>query len=237
MLIQLPDDRIAFPAPNAALKEPNGLLAIGGDLSPARLIAAYQSGIFPWFGPDDPILWWSPDPRAVFSLDAIHVSRSMRKFIRRTPLHCTLNQAFDAVISQCAAVREEHEGTWISPPMMLAYSELHRLGYAHSIEVWQGDMLVGGMYGVGLGQLFCGESMFQVADNASKLALIVFADYFREHGGKLIDCQVGNSHLFSLGAKPMSRELFLHKLNILQQHRLPENFWEPKSLPVTRERL
>lgn len=230
MLVQLPPDKIVFPSPAGALTEPNGLLAIGGDLSPARLVCAYQQGIFPWFGADDPILWWSPDPRAVFTTDDIHVSQSMRKFMRKTQLRCTLNQAFDRVIQACAEIREDAEGTWISKEMQSAYIQLHQLGYAHSVEVWQDDQLVGGLYGITMGHVFCGESMFQTASNASKLALLRFNQYFRDAGGKLIDCQVGNAHLFSLGAKPMTRDMFLHKLNIYQQYRLPTDFWTPKSL-------
>lgn len=230
MLVQLPQDKIVFPAPNAALTEPNGLLAIGGDLSPARLICAYQQGIFPWFGPDDPILWWSPDPRAVFDINAIHVSRSMRRFVRKTELTCSINKDFSAVIHSCAKVREDHEGTWISPAMQQAYERLHDMGYAHSVEVWNGNQLVGGLYGVAMGAMFCGESMFQLQSNASKLALIEFSRHFAAAGGKMIDCQVGNAHLFSLGAKPLPRDLFLHKLNILQQYPLQQEFWQPRKL-------
>ncbi|SMQ65912.1 leucyl/phenylalanyl-tRNA--protein transferase [Pseudidiomarina planktonica] len=230
MLVQLPQDKIVFPAPSAALTEPNGLLAIGGDLSPARLISAYQHGIFPWFGPDDPILWWSPDPRAVFDVDAIHISRSMRRFLRKTELTCSINKNFAAVIQKCAQVREHNEGTWISPAMQHAYQSLHELGYAHSVEVWHEQQLVGGLYGVAMGAMFCGESMFQLHDNASKLALIEFSRHFAAAGGKVIDCQVGNAHLFSLGAKPLPRDLFLHKLNILQQHSLQHEFWQPRNL-------
>jgi len=230
VLVQLPPDKIVFPSPAGALTEPNGLLAIGGDLSPARLVCAYQQGIFPWFGPDDPILWWSPDPRAVFTTDDLHISQSMRKFLRKTTLGCTLNQAFEQVIHACADIRKDAEGTWISAEMKAAYIQLHELGYAHSVEVWDGETLVGGLYGISMGYVFCGESMFQTASNASKLALFRFNDYFRAAGGALIDCQVGNSHLFSLGAKPMTRDMFLHKLNIYQQYRLPADFWTPKPL-------
>lgn len=157
-LVQLSRHSIAFPSPEGALREPNGLLALGGDLSPARLLMAYQRGIFPWFSPGDPILWWSPDPRAVLWPESLHISRSMKRFHKRSPYRVTMNYAFGQVIEGCASDREE--GTWITRGVVEAYHRLHELGHAHSIEVWREDELVGGMYGVAQGTLFCGESMF-----------------------------------------------------------------------------
>jgi len=171
-LVQLSRQSIAFPSPEGALREPNGLLALGGDLSPSRLLMAYQHGIFPWFSPGDPILWWSPDPRAVLWPGQFHLSRSMKRFHQRSPYRVTLNHAFGQVIEGCANNRDE--GTWITSSIVKAYHQLHELGHAHSIEVWQGETLVGGMYGVAQGALFCGESMFSRAENASKTALLIF---------------------------------------------------------------
>ncbi|HBD81356.1 MAG TPA: leucyl/phenylalanyl-tRNA--protein transferase, partial [Leclercia adecarboxylata] len=175
-LVQLSRHSLAFPSPEGALREPNGLLALGGDLSPSRLLMAYQRGIFPWFSPGDPILWWSPDPRAILWPERFHLSRSMKRFHAHSPYRVTLNHAFGQVIEGCASDRAE--GTWVTPEVIHAYHRLHELGYAHSIEVWQGDDLVGGMYGVAQGTLFCGESMFSRAVNASKTALLVFCDRF-----------------------------------------------------------
>jgi len=233
VLVQLAHDNLSFPAPASALVEPNGLLALGGDLSPQRLLQAYQQGIFPWFGADDPILWWSPNPRAVFYPERLHISRSMRKVLRKSNLRITLNHDFNQVIASCARERADQAGTWISPAMIDAYQQLHRLGHAHSIEVWEQETLVGGLYGVAMGRVFCGESMFQTRANASKIALFVFADYFREHGGKLIDCQVGNAHLFSLGAQPIARAVFLHQLQLHQHASLGTTFWYPQRLHNT----
>lgn len=227
-LVQLSRHSIAFPSPEGALREPNGLLALGGDLSPARLLMAYQRGIFPWFSPGDPILWWSPDPRAVLWPGTFHISRSMKRFHRRSPYRVTLNYAFGQVIEGCA--QDRHEGTWITSGIMQAYHRLHELGHAHSVEVWRNDELVGGMYGVSLGALFCGESMFSRAENASKTALLVFSETFKQSGGKLIDCQVLNSHTASLGAVEIARRDYLDRLDILRMHRLPEQFWVPRAL-------
>lgn len=227
-LVQLSRHSIAFPSPEAALREPNGLLALGGDLSPARLLMAYQRGIFPWFSPGDPILWWSPDPRAVLWPNAFHLSRSMKRFHKSSPYRVTINHAFDLVITACA--QERTEGTWITSDIVLAYHRLHELGHAHSIEVWDGDELVGGMYGVSQGALFCGESMFSRRENASKTALLVFCDEFARHGGKLIDCQVLNNHTASLGALEIPRRDYLLQLAELRLVRMPAHFWVPRTL-------
>lgn len=227
-LVQLSRHSIAFPSPEAALREPNGLLALGGDLSPARLMMAYQQGIFPWFSPGDPILWWSPDPRAVLWPEQFHLSRSMKRFHKASPYRITLNHAFDRVIRSCADDRDE--GTWITESIILAYQQLHELGYAHSIEVWRGDELVGGMYGVAQGALFCGESMFSRAENASKTALLVFCQAFVSSGGRLLDCQVLNNHTASLGAVEIPRKTYLEHLSELRTLPLAECFWVPRVL-------
>lgn len=227
-LVQLSRHNIAFPPPEGALREPNGLLALGGDLSPARLLMAYQRGIFPWFSPGDPILWWSPDPRAILEPSQFHLSRSMKRFHAKSPYRVTLNYAFGQVIEGCAADRDE--GTWITHDIINAYLRLHELGYAHSIEVWDNDTLVGGMYGVAQGTLFCGESMFSRAINASKTALLVFCQEFSLCGGQLMDCQVLNEHTASLGAVEITRRHYLDQLDKLRLQKLPQNFWVPKTL-------
>ncbi len=204
-----PDDCSHFPEPHRALSEPNGLLAIGGDLSPARLIQAYRRGIFPWFGPGDPILWWSPDPRAVLFPAQLHVSRSLRKRLRHSGLTTTLDRAFRAVIEQCAAPREPQSGTWLVPEMITAYCRLHDLGLAHSVEVWQGEVLVGGLYGVALGRVFFGESMFSRVDDGSKIALARLCEHLLDRDFALIDCQMMTRHLHSLGAVFLKRADFL----------------------------
>jgi len=227
-LVQLSRHNIAFPPPEGALREPNGLLALGGDLSPARLLMAYQRGIFPWFSPGDPILWWSPDPRAILEPLQFHLSRSMKRFHAKSPYRVTLNYAFGQVIEGCAADRDE--GTWITHDIINAYLRLHELGYAHSIEVWDNDTLVGGMYGVAQGTLFCGESMFSRAINASKTALLVFCQDFSLGGGQLMDCQVLNEHTASLGAVEITRRHYLDQLDKLRLQKLPQNFWVPRTL-------
>ena len=200
-----------FPDPRSALPEPNGLLAFGGDLSPGRLLAAYGQGIFPWFGEDEPILWWSPDPRCVFRTEVLRINRSLRRQLRGKPWRVSADRAFEAVIRACAAPREGHAGTWILPGMIEAYTQLHRLGHAHSVEVWDGARLVGGIYGVAVGQLFCGESMFSAESGGSKLALVALAGLLRQWGWPLIDAQVANAHTLNLGAEEISREGFLRE--------------------------
>lgn len=227
-LMQLDRQSVAFPSPENALREPNGLLAIGGDLRPERLLAAYQRGIFPWFTPGDMILWWSPDPRAVLYPGELHVSRSMQKFLRRNPFQVTLNRAFADVIAGCAQQRSE--GTWIGEDVQQAYIRLHRLGHAHSAEVWLDGELVGGLYGVAQGTLFCGESMFSRVTNASKTALVLFTRHFVGHGGKMIDCQILNEHTASLGAREITRRDYLHHLLDCQQQRVSPLCWQPKML-------
>lgn len=218
----------AFPSPEQALKEPNGLLAIGGSLSIARLLSAYHQGIFPWFSPGDPLLWWSPDPRAVLWPEEFHLSRSMRRFRRNSPYQVTLNQAFDRVIVSCAD--RPDDGTWITPSIIEAYCRLHHSGYAHSVEVWYNGELVGGLYGVAVGAVFCGESMFSRRENGSKIALYAFCQHFHSHGGKLIDCQILNDHTASLGARNIPRADYLTFLSALQEETLPANCWKEQQL-------
>jgi leucyl/phenylalanyl-tRNA--protein transferase len=201
-----------FPDPCTARHEPNGLLAFGGDLSPARLLAAYGQGIFPWYGEGEPILWWSPDPRCVFRTEALHVNRSLRRQLRGKSWRVSVDGAFEEVVRACAAPREGHDGTWIVPEMVDAYTALHRLGHAHSVEVWDDTRLVGGIYGVAVGQLFCGESMFSAESGGSKLALMSLAALLRQWGWPLIDAQVANAHTLGLGAEEISRKNYLHAI-------------------------
>ncbi len=205
----------AFPPPGEALTEPNGLLAMGGDLSPQRLLAAYVRGIFPWYEPGQPILWWSPDPRAVLWPDNLHVSRRLQRTRRRSDLSLTCDQAFTTVVRRCAEPRRYAEGTWITGEMSDAYSALHELGWAHSFEAWREDELVGGLYGVAIGRVFFGESMFSRVTDASKIALITAVEYLRTRDFALLDCQIWSSHLRSLGATTLPRAEFLQQLDDL----------------------
>jgi leucyl/phenylalanyl-tRNA---protein transferase len=202
---------LTFPPPHLAIAE--GLLAVGGDLSVERLVLAYSQGIFPWYAEEDPILWWSPDPRLVLYPAELHVSRSLRKVLRQQTFVVTLDQAFSRVIRACAGNRgPDHPGTWIVPEMMAAYEALHAAGLAHSVEAWQGDMLAGGLYGVSLGGVFFGESMFTRVSNASKVALVRLVAGLRRAGFRLIDCQVTTAHLMRLGAREISRTRFMNEL-------------------------
>lgn len=201
--------------PPVALAEPNGLLAVGGDLSPRRLLLAYGSGIFPWYSRGEPILWWSPDPRMVLKPAWLHLSRSLRKGLRRADFRLTMDHAFDEVMAACGvADRPGQEGTWITPAMRRAYGELHRLGYAHSVEAWQGEALVGGLYGVALGGCFYGESMFHHVSDASKAAFVHLMEWLPERGFTLVDCQMNTHHLARFGAREVSREAFLADLAV-----------------------
>lgn len=214
----------AFPDPAGALAEPNGLLAFGGDLSPQRLVAAYARGIFPWYSEGDPLLWWSPDPRCVFATDDIHVSHSLARFLRHCRWTWGMDRAFERVMRECAAPRTGQHGTWITPDMLVAYTNLHLLGYAHSLEVWEGDELVGGIYGVAVGRLFCAESMFSRRVNASKVALLTLARVLRERDMPWIDAQVPNPHLLSLGARLLPRASFLAELAKLAAQPAPRDW-------------
>jgi leucyl/phenylalanyl-tRNA--protein transferase len=202
-----------FPSVNEALRDPDGLLAIGGDLSEERLLDAYKKGIFPWFNLGQPIMWWSPDPRCILVPDEIKISRSLAKIFRQNKFSITYDTVFTKVIDKCAAARKGINDTWITEKMKLAYFNLFKLGYAHSVECWLDDKLVGGLYGIAIGKVFFGESMFSCESNASKIALIHLAQQLYKMNFKLIDCQVHSAHLQTLGAKPMQRELFVQILS------------------------
>lgn len=221
------DDELIFPDPRDALDDPNGLLAVGGDLSAERLLLAYQQGIFPWFGDDEPILWWSPDPRAVLEPTHFHVSRSFKKFLNKCDYQVTIDTDFIGVIQACAT---NHEETWITEQMIDAYIQLHQLGFAHSIEVWQNNRLIGGLYGVAQGALFCGESMFSLQTNASKVGLYAFCRHFLTYGGQLIDCQVLNDHTQSLGAIEIPREDYVSRLTKLPVTLLSSDCYQQQSI-------
>lgn len=204
----------AFPDPSVALSDPDGLLAVGGDLSPARLLHAYRYGIFPWYHAEQPILWWSPDPRTVLFPAEMHISRSLQKRLRRGSFEVRFDTAFVEVLQACAGPRpnQPEGGTWISPAMQSAYAEMHRLGAAHSVELWMDGALAGGLYGVAIGRVFFGESMFSRATDASKLALACLARQLEAWDFALMDCQVYSPHLASLGAVELPRSLFLELL-------------------------
>lgn len=203
------DDDLVFPHPSLANED--GLLAAFGDLSPERLILAYSNGIFPWFSEDEPILWWSPDPRFILNPKDIRISHSMKKLIKKNTYKITFDNSFREVISNCSSLRKE-DGTWITNDMIEAYCKLHELGYAHSVEAWHEDKLVGGLYGINLGKCFFGESMFSIMSNASKVAFITLCRKLEEQEYNMIDCQVYTEHLESLGAMSVSRERFLQLL-------------------------
>ena len=216
---------IDFPDVNLALKNPDGLLAIGGDLSEARLLKAYRRGIFPWYGPGQPILWWSPDPRLVLYPGRLHISRSLAKTLRKGMFQVSMDRAFEAVISACAAAREDESGTWITPEMKAAYLKLYREGHAHSVECWQADRLVGGLYGVSIGQAFFGESMFARVNDASKVALVWLVQQLQRWNFQLVDCQVHTRHLVSLGASALARDEFTRLLEAACNRPAPPSPW------------
>ncbi len=211
---QLPwlEDNSPFPDPDTALTEPNGLLAASYDLSPEQILQAYKNGIFPWYSEDQPVLWWSPNPRCVIFPHELHLSKSLKKHIRKTNPHFTFDQAFEQVIHHCARLDSE-QGTWITEEMEDAYIQLHKLGYAHSVEVWREDKLIGGLYGLALGRCFFGESMFSLETNASKIAFSALCQQLQKWGYQLIDCQVENPHLLTLGATTIERTHFLKNLD------------------------
>lgn len=218
MLTWLQRDSLDFPPLERALRDPNGLLAAGGDLTPDRLIQAYRHGCFPWFQDGQPILWWSPDPRTVLLPSELHVSRSLSKVMRQERYRVSFDQCFTEVIRACAAPRSYAAETWITTPMQDAYLELHKRGIAHSVEVWRGQELVGGLYGLAMGQLFFGESMFSRADNASKVGFATLVERLHTWGFVLIDCQMPTEHLISLGARSIPRtEFALYLKNHLDQ--------------------
>ena len=204
-------DELVFPDPRWATAE--GLLAVGGDLSPQRLILAYKLGIFPWYGEDEPIMWWSPDPRCVLIPENVYVSRRLERLIKQQRFQLTCNRAFEQVVEACADVRvKQGEETWLIAEMQAAYQKLYELGFAHSVEAWSGDELVGGLYGVALGKFMFGESMFHIQPNASKIILAQLARHLEREGFAMLDCQVPNPHLISMGACHIAREDFLERL-------------------------
>lgn len=212
-----PGSPLSFPDPNDSDDE--GLLAVGGDLSPARLLFAYESGVFPWYSAGVPPLWWSPNPRALMDREHLHVSRSLRRTLRKPRFEVSFDQAFSDVIGACAANREG--GTWILPEMMLAYTQLHQLGHAHSFEVWQAGQLVGGLYGVRRGALFAAESMFHAVTDASKVALAVAIDTLFRAGIRIFDVQFVTEHLASLGAYEVTRARYLSDVARVTKHEVP----------------
>jgi leucyl/phenylalanyl-tRNA--protein transferase len=216
-------EAIAFPPVERTAE--SGLLAVGGDLSPERLLAAYREGIFPWYGDGEPILWWSPDPRFVLFPNELRVSRSMRQFLKKGFVRMTFDQAFREVIAACRRPRPGQNGTWITTGMREAYAVLHDLGFAHSVEVWQQKKLVGGLYGVSLGRAFFGESMFSAIPNASKAAFITLVPHLKERGFDLIDCQVETAHLAGLGARPIPRCDFCAILKQSLRHETLRGNW------------
>lgn len=223
------DNTFNFPSPYKALRDPNGLLAFGGDLDPMRILKGYHLGIFPWYGPGEPILWWSPSPRAVFDPQTFKPSKSLKKFQRKHHYQVTLNHATEQVITLCSSTRPASE-TWLNEDMQAAYVELAKLGHCHSIEVWDDRELVGGLYGLSIGQLFCGESMFSLKDNASKVALWYLCNHLKVKQGQLIDCQVMNPHLASLGAFELDRDEFMQKLLSLREKQTASGAFEPQIL-------
>ena len=204
-----------FPPLDQALRDPPGLLAAGGDLTPTRLLAAYQRGVFPWYSAQQPILWWSPDPRMVLFPNEFNISRSLSKTIRNGPFTTQVDTAFETTIRECAAPRRSGPETWLNEEMIRAYEQLYALGYGHSIETYHGDRLVGGLYGIRLGSIFFGESMFSRESDASKVAIARLVDECRARDIQLIDCQVASSHLASLGAREVSRNEFV---GLLKRH-------------------
>ena len=222
----------AFPEISAALTEPDGLLAAGGDLNPERLLYAYRLGVFPWFDSGQPILWWSPDPRCVIEPASFHASRRLRRSIRNSAFELSINNAFSEVISACAADRVGQEGTWITEEMVEAYSSLHAKGWAHSVEVWLDDELVGGLYGLAIGKAFFGESMFSLAGNASKIAMWSLCEMLVKRHFRILDCQVVSAHLTSLGAILMPREKFSSLLGRACEPASRVMDWPENRLPV-----
>lgn len=219
------NQEIIFPAPELA--EPDGLIAVGGDLSPERLLAAYRLGIFPWFGKGDPILWWTPSPRLVLYPEEFHISRRLARILRQNIFSLTADHAFKEVIMNCAAKRAtKRTDTWITREMVDAYCLLHERGYAHSIECWQDGRLAGGVYGISLGRVFFGESMFSHRSNASKIALNGLARLAMHKGIALIDCQMRTDHLVSLGAREISRISFQQHLRTYIPELIPQNKWK-----------
>ena len=222
--MRLLSDEIAFPSPELA--NPDGVVAVGGDVSPERLLLAYEKGIFPWPVDGFPLLWFSPDPRFILPLESLHVSRTTRRFLRKTSMKVTFDTAFTEVIDFCAhVVRPRQHGTWITPELRNGYVQLSQLGYAHSVEVWEHDHLVGGLYGVSLGAAFFGESMFSRVSNASKLAFVSLCHQLQKWNFHFIDCQVPTAHLESFGAQNQPRDQFLESLQTALENPTRKGKW------------
>jgi leucyl/phenylalanyl-tRNA--protein transferase len=224
------DPESPFPAIDKALEYPPGLLAAGGDLSPSRLLNAYRHGIFPWYSEGEPILWWSPVPRCVLYPERVHISRRLRRRYNQDQFQVTADQAFEQVIEACAESRGENEGTWITSDMSTAYIRLHELGYAHSVEVWREDELVGGIYGLALGSVFFGESMFSRVTDASKIGLVALCRQLQQWQFTLLDCQISNPHLRSMGAEEIARDEFQRHL----ENTTGPDLWKTDFSPVDR---
>lgn len=213
-----------FPPIDTALNDPDGLLAAGGELSSERLVEAYRQGIFPWYSPGEPILWWSPNPRCVLFPDQLHISRSMKKSLKKADYEVCFDRNFPAVIDACSAPRSDENGTWITAEMKAAYCHLNQQGIAHSVEVYRDNKLIGGLYGISIGKLFFGESMFSRETNASKIAFITMVEQLRCWGYALIDCQIKNEHLLSLGATEISRSKFQSYLDLYLDESVTHNW-------------
>ncbi len=227
MYIHILGQDLSFPPVTEATRE--GIVAIGGDLTPKRLLKAYQQGIFPWYCENDPIIWWSPDPRMVIFLRDLHVSRSMQRVIKRKQFLLTYDKEFVRVVKECQKSRSNQDGTWITRDMVEAYVTLHKLGYAHSVEVWEKNTLAGGIYGVSLGRAFFGESMFTRVNNASKFGLIQLVLDLRKRGYDFLDCQVSSNHLVQLGAAEISRDNFIKCLKKSLKYETLRGKWHFKS--------
>lgn len=216
--------------PPAELAGPEGLLAVGGDLSPERLLLAYKTGIFPWYADDDPILWWSPDPRLVLYLNELKISRSLARTLRRGKFQVTFDTDFRSVIEACANIRgKNREGTWITDEMLEAYVQLHEMGYAHSVETRHENKLVGGLYGISLGRAFFGESMFSTMSDASKIAMVHLRDFLQTKHFDFIDCQLPTDHLMRLGARKVDRDQFIRQLNHSMKYTSLKGHWNPEA--------
>ena len=222
-LTWLDPSKLEFPPVEQAMQDPDGLLAVGGDLSKERLLLAYSKGIFPWYEDDQPLLWWSPDPRAVIEPQNVKISRSLRKRLRKREFEVRVDTAFDDVVKRCQSPRAYSNETWITNEMRQAYLALHRDGYAHSIECYKDKELVGGLYGVSIGRLFFGESMFHAATDASKVAFVALCRLLRQQGCPLVDCQMPNPHIMSLGVETITRSEFM--LHLLNNNKLKSNEW------------
>tara|TARA_B100001059_G_C17808937_1_gene570990 strand:- start:262 stop:1002 length:741 start_codon:yes stop_codon:yes gene_type:complete len=219
------DSADSFPSVSAALSEPDGLLAVGGNLSAKRLLHAYKNGIFPWYDESQPIMWWSPDPRCVFLPNSFHISRRLKNEFKNSNLKIKVNSNFSRVIRECAKPRHSMEGTWITEDMIKAYDVLHTLGWAHSVEIWKSNNLVGGLYGIAIGKVFFGESMFSRLSNTSKISLLFIADHLNSGALKLLDCQVASDHLITLGATTLPRNKFIKNLSVQCNPSVVFNDW------------